>query len=119
MSCIEMPQCSLGTNATAEDQCWVLTHTVQVDTEACCAFVLLDKKTLFAEAGNQKSFSPPEIQLGEASILEMAGKLPGVKPSILSEGGMCPWGSPSLCFLAGDRCTVTLQIFICREMFAQ
>ena len=72
-----MPQRSFCTKATAQAQRWLVTHAGflrEVDTETRCAFFFLEKRTSVTEAKKKKSYTPLESQLGEASILETAGR---------------------------------------------
>lgn len=86
-----------------------------MDADTCCAFVLLGKKenqTLVTEAEKQKSCTPLESQLGEASILETAGRAAACKAKHFIGGWDVPMGiTIPLWFLAGDRHAVTAQMF--------
>lgn len=117
--CIEMPQCSSCTKATALAQRWLFTHAVclwEVDTDTHRAFVLLGKKKKRG-LWSQKLRSRRATPLWRASWERRAswrrlGERLRAKPSVLLEGGDVPMGiTIPLWFLAGDRHVVTAQMF--------
>lgn len=114
MGHIEMPQRSFCMKATAHAQRWLVTHAVCLQeevTETRCAFVLLEKRALVTEAEKQKSYTPPESQLGAASMLEAAGRAAWCEATHSIRGWDVPMGiTIPLWFLAGDRHAVTVQM---------